>query len=963
MMNSEIETFPLAEGTENAPATQVPSWAQKSTSDFMMPDEIKMFLAPDAEMKNGSPPEGPGQGKTAASDAHAIPIAKPNEEGKKKLVQKESSAASLRVGSGGSLLSSAVSQDVGDARPSAAEVAQAVPPLPLSETATKSKDTSETPYCGPAIGAVSDLLQGAGAFCGGDDSSWEVNKNGTGADPFAVEAWARLRLRAEARRRKQRGAKAPEAEDSRGMTDVSPRGAADLDAGGGTLEKQIYGTASSSGSGASGPAAEEASSSVTHQVLSFKSPPPLFKSTPIASRSRKSATVPPRAPAAPVAATSTSGVVPPASGSASGPPAPGAASGEVVLVAAATAGTMTAPPHRPGEEQGQKQPPQSPAPLELWRRERLQIGDSVEVYSETRGEWVLGEVVMPTNGMPFGDVIGVKYCDGSGDGKNMARNSERIRERLVAPVGQATMRQGDQTVLGVAAVPPPKSAASPSSSVASVDDEDILRAAPASQRHHVLQQPAAVGGGSLLPRLNMQLNLPAAPILRVPPLMKIVPPVFLPNERASSSQQQQPPPQTQQQPQRRTWSVNVVRGGPTAAKGSKNSAQNVENPPADGGAGGNKLLSSDILIDPGELEYCELLGSGGFGSVHRGFYRATTGAGGGTTVTHEVAIKKLYTPPGMSMTSVRCSEGEEGGGSSSSYTSKEEEIIQEFAKEVRMLQKLRHDRLVSILGACCDLRRGELCMVLEYMSNGNLHSLLHGGSNSANNNPRFDHFQADPAARANPYSCSPTTIKIGLHILEGLHFLHVLANLETTKKPVVHRDLKSMNVVLDSRWNAKLCDFGLTQTMEKTHITRKEQEGGSPRYMAPELFQSGGSFSSGLGAGPASSSNLVADRSCGPSFKITEKVDIWAAGCLLAELFLRKLPHEECTNLQQVIAKLLVQRRGAFWFPEGRGLDGLEKVGLLHLVARSVEFDSRARSSAEDMLNEYKSIFIFEGHT
>ena len=47
--------------------------------------------------------------------------------------------------------------------------------------------------------------------------------------------------------------------------------------------------------------------------------------------------------------------------------------------------------------------------------------------------------------------------------------------------------------------------------------------------------------------------------------------------------------------------------------------------------------------------------------------------------------------------------------------------------------------------------------------------------------------------------------------------------------------------------------------MEKTHITRKEQEGGSPRYMAPELFDS--------------------------TQKITEKVDIWAVGCLMAEIF------------------------------------------------------------------------------
>ena len=45
-------------------------------------------------------------------------------------------------------------------------------------------------------------------------------------------------------------------------------------------------------------------------------------------------------------------------------------------------------------------------------------------------------------------------------------------------------------------------------------------------------------------------------------------------------------------------------------------------------------------------------------------------------------------------------------------------------------------------------------------------------------------------------------------------------------KPAVHRDLKSMNIVLDRDFNAKICDFGLTQSMEKTHITRKDQEGG-----------------------------------------------------------------------------------------------------------------------------------------
>ena len=45
---------------------------------------------------------------------------------------------------------------------------------------------------------------------------------------------------------------------------------------------------------------------------------------------------------------------------------------------------------------------------------------------------------------------------------------------------------------------------------------------------------------------------------------------------------------------------------------------------------------------------------------------------------------------------------------------------------------------------------------------------------------------------------------------------------------------------MDYDLNAKLCDFGLTQSMEKTHISRRDNEGGSPRYMAPELFDSRG---------------------------------------------------------------------------------------------------------------------------
>lgn len=76
--------------------------------------------------------------------------------------------------------------------------------------------------------------------------------------------------------------------------------------------------------------------------------------------------------------------------------------------------------------------------------------------------------------------------------------------------------------------------------------------------------------------------------------------------------------------------------------------------------------------------------------------------------------------------------------------------------------------------------------------------------------------------------------------------------LHTRNPIVVHRDLKSLNVVLDLGFNIKLCDFGLTEYIDK-NSTRARHNGGSPRYMAPELFDK--------------------------KQKITEKIDVWAMAC------------------------------------------------------------------------------------
>merc|ERR1719343_1078022 len=147
-----------------------------------------------------------------------------------------------------------------------------------------------------------------------------------------------------------------------------------------------------------------------------------------------------------------------------------------------------------------------------------------------------------------------------------------------------------------------------------------------------------------------------------------------------------------------------------------------------------------------------------------------------------------------------------------------------------------------------------VCIVTELAPRGSLYALLH-------------------------VSRLPLTAQqrrtLVLQIAEGVEFLH------SQKPPLVHRDLKSANVVLDAELNAKLCDFGLTESMEKTHISRRETEGGSPRYMAPEVFDA---------------------RS-----KLTEKLEIWGLGCLAVEVLTNRIPHDDCSTIQQVAGKLLIR--------------------------------------------------------
>ncbi|KAK9733335.1 hypothetical protein RND81_04G060800 [Saponaria officinalis] len=105
--------------------------------------------------------------------------------------------------------------------------------------------------------------------------------------------------------------------------------------------------------------------------------------------------------------------------------------------------------------------------------------------------------------------------------------------------------------------------------------------------------------------------------------------------------------------------------------------------------------------------------------------------------------------------------------------------IREFELELEILCKLRHSHIVNLLGYCTEM--GERILVYEYMSHGTLHDHLHGGLSPLNWTVR---------------------LRIVMQAAKGLEYLH--------RETIVHRDIKTFNILLDFDWGARVSDFGLS---------------------------------------------------------------------------------------------------------------------------------------------------------
>ena len=227
-----------------------------------------------------------------------------------------------------------------------------------------------------------------------------------------------------------------------------------------------------------------------------------------------------------------------------------------------------------------------------------------------------------------------------------------------------------------------------------------------------------------------------------------------------------------------------------------------------------KRGSSEDEIRVADLDFKEKIGEGAYGDVYRGYLWG-----------QEIAIKQIRQDGGKD-------EADEG-------------TVREFRREMKIMKHLRHPNVVEFLGAC--ISEQSLCLLTEYMPNGSLED------------------QLARLRREGRRMRESRVVSLSLDVVKGLNWLH--------HKGIIHRDIKSANILLDAAGRAKLADFGLS------HVRRRREESmdgyhgvaGTPSYIAPEVLM-------------------------GREYGV--KADVYSLGVLINEMLATEAPYDDTPLVQ-----------------------------------------------------------------
>jgi len=203
------------------------------------------------------------------------------------------------------------------------------------------------------------------------------------------------------------------------------------------------------------------------------------------------------------------------------------------------------------------------------------------------------------------------------------------------------------------------------------------------------------------------------------------------------------------------------------------------------------------------------IGEGGFGKVYAAIYQ------------HDPVAVKILIPKAFSL-----------------------EARDHFKNECELLENLRHPNICRLFGYTFDEQNA--CLVMELAELGSLYSILRDTTNC-------------------PMLPWKLRLSIAKDIAAGVYILH------SRVPPIIHRDLKSCNVLLRGNWEAFVVDFGLAKIKFDSQIANTAQVGSYP-WLAPELYE--------------------------PGELISQAVDVYSFGMILFELLTRQLPWQGLTQYQ-----------------------------------------------------------------